>query len=93
MTPFRLTKSLKRALAFALCCLFIFLFSQQAFVSGDHEVRVTDERDCCRNCGSASGCTHGTTWLDAGYQECDLIEDEHGQVIGCKVDGDYCECV
>ena len=92
MTSFKITKSLKQALAFALCCFFIFLYSQQASVSGENEARVTAERDCCRNCGSASGCTNGTTWLDAGYQGCKLVKRD-GEVVGCSVSGDYCECV
>ena len=92
MTTFRLTKSLKQALAFALCCFFIFLYSQQASVRGDNETHVTAERDCCRNCGSASGCTHGTTWLKMGYQECDL-KKRWRRIKGCEVKGERCECV
>jgi len=93
MTPFRLTKSLKQALAFALCCLCIFLFSQQAFVSGDHEARVTDERDCCRNCGSVQACESGTMWFNMGYPECYIDRNWLKKVKGCRVDGNRCECV
>ena len=92
MKPVKMTASLKRAIAFAFCCLCIFLYSQQASVSGSNAVQG-DETHCCHNCGSVHGCEYGTMWLDQGYPKCFLDRNWFGRVTGCTVEGEQCECV
>ena len=83
----KMTQSLKRALAFALCCLCIFVYSQQASVLGSDAVQG-DEHKCCKSCGSEEACNEGLDWLQWGWELCDI---NWSQSPPCVVDGDYCD--
>ena len=87
----RKTSSLKRAIAFALCSLCIFLYGQSASGSGSNDAQKT-ETHCCHNCGSVYSCEVGIMWLSDGFPKCELIENYFGKVTGCKVSGEHCEC-
>ena len=83
-----MTQSLKRALAFALCCLCIFVYSQQASVLGSAAVQA-EEHECCRSCGSEEECEEGLDWLQWAYEHCTI---NLRTPPPCEVSGDYCEC-
>jgi hypothetical protein len=83
-----MTQSLKRALAFALFCLCIFVYSQQASVLGSAAVQG-DEHKCCRSCGSVEACKEGLDWLQWGYEHCEI--NLHTPPL-CEVSRNYCEC-
>lgn len=87
----RTTSSLKQAIAFAFCCFCIFLYVQHASGSESNDTQRT-ETHCCHNCGTANGCEVGDTWLDLGFPRCELERDESGQILGCHVGGEQCEC-
>ena len=88
----KMTQSLKRALAFALCCLCIFVYSQQASVLGSTAVAQEEEEKCCKHCGSLHGCLGGSVHNQTGWSHCKLIEDEDGNIVGCEVEGKFCNC-
>ena len=85
----KMTQSLKRALAFALCCLCIFVYSQQASVLGSDAVQG-EEHKCCLSCGSEEECDNGNENLQSGWEHCELFEPPRWPL--CEVSGDYCEC-
>ena len=86
-----MTQSLKRALAFALFCLCIFVYSQQTSVLGSTAV-AEEEHPCCKHCGSEAGCLSGSEWLQSGWDDCDMEYDNNYSIIGCEVTGEYCYC-
>ena len=86
-----MTQSLKRALAFALCCLCIFVYSQQASVLGSAAVQG-EEHKCCRSCGSEEECENGSDDIDKGWEGCELDYFTMPPWIACEVSGDYCKC-
>ena len=87
----RMTSCLKRAIAFALCSLCIFLYGQNASDSGSNDAQKT-ETHYCHHCGSVHGCEVGTMWYNEGWPKCELVENWFGKVTGCKVYGELCEC-
>ena len=84
----KMTQSLKRALAFALCCLCIFVYSQQASVLGSDAVQG-EEHKCCHSCGSVEACNEGLDWLQWAWEYCEINLQTPPL---CEVGGDYCEC-
>ena len=85
----KMTKSLKRALAFALCCLCIFVYSQQASVLGSTAVQGEEEK-CCKSCASEETCNEGDDRYQWGWQDCRMLWYE--QWPPCEVEGKYCKC-
>ncbi len=92
------TANLKqRVLAFAFCCLCVFVYSEQTSVLGSDTVQVVAPDKCCKNCGSVGYCLLGTDYFNAdysmGFEDCDLIlHPDTGDVIGCEVSGEFCGC-
>ena len=86
----KMTQSLKRAFAFALCCLCIFVYSQQASVLGSAAVQG-EEHECCRSCGSEEECENGSDNIQKGWEECELDWSQPPPLV-CAVYGDYCDC-
>ena len=86
-----MTQSLKRALAFALFCLCIFVYSQQTSVLGSTAV-AEEEEQCCKHCGWEAGCISGTEWLQSAWSHCEMKYDDDYRIKGCEVDGKYCNC-
>lgn len=84
----KMTQSLKRALAFALCCLCIFVYSQQASVLGSAAVQGEEEK-CCRSCGSVEACNEGLDYLQSGYENCRI---DMTWSPPCRPIGEHCEC-
>ncbi len=86
-----MTASLKQALAFAFCCLCIFVYSQQASVLGGNAVQA-EETECCKNCGSEDNCESGVDWVGMAWEGCYLVRDCDDEIVDCIVYGDYCNC-
>ena len=86
----KMTQSLKRALAFALCCLCIFVYSQQASVLGSAAVQGEEEK-CCKGCGWEEACNEGDERFQWGWQDCE-IDWYSGKWPPCEVKGKYCKC-
>jgi hypothetical protein len=86
----KMTSSLKRALAFALFCLCIFVYSQQTSVLGS--TAVAEEEQCCKHCGSEAGCLGGSEWLQSAWEDCEMDYDDDYNIIGCEVQGEHCDC-
>lgn len=84
----KMTQSQKRTLAFVLCCLCIFVYSQQASVLGS----AAEEDECCKHCGTVTGCLSGSVHNQSGWSGCDLIEDKNYRIVGCEVEGKFCDC-
>ena len=88
-----MTQSLKRALAFALCCLCIFVYSQQTSVLGSTAVAQEEEERCCKHCGSEMGCLSGSETNQSGWSRCRMKYDRDDySIIGCEVKGKFCNC-
>ena len=81
----KMTQSQKRALAFALCCLCIFVYSQQASVLGS----AAEEDECCKSYGSVDEFNNGSENLQSAWEHCHM---NWSQWPPCKVEGDYCDC-
>ena len=89
MKRITMTQSLKRALSFALFCLCIFVYSQQASVLGSDAVQGEEEK-CCKNCGTVEACNEGDGRFPTGWQDCEI--DWYGMWPPCEVRGDSCKC-
>ena len=94
----RTTNLKQRVLAVAFSCLCIFVYSEQITALGSDATQVVIGPDkCCKSCGSVGYCLLGAEFFNvnfsSGWEHCVLIlEPTTGEVIGCKVSGEYCGC-